>query len=175
MPLIDLTGQRFGRLTVKCRSELNEASGQPQWECVCDCGADKIVRGRHLRQEKIVSCGCHARDKARVTGRKTGPINILKAQAAAIDHGMAGTPTHSSWRSMRDRCNRPENASFPYYGGRGITYCEQWDSFTQFLADMGKRPEGKTLDRIDPNGNYEPANCRWATPLEQRANRTDST
>ena len=84
--------------------------------------------------------------------------------------GVKGTPTHNSWRAMRQRCRIA-----PYYAGRGISVCERWDKFENFLADMGERPEGTTLDRINPDGNYEPNNCRWATHHEQQLNRRDRT
>jgi len=90
-------------------------------------------------------------------------------------HGHYGSPTYVSWKKMKQRCSDPNDVGHPRYGGRGITVCERWlgpDGFVNFLADMGERPEGKTLDRIDPDGNYEPGNCRWATPKEQRANRS---
>ena len=81
------------------------------------------------------------------------------------------SPTYRTWDSMIGRCTRPSNASYPRYGGKGITVCERWRVFENFLADMGDRPEGRTLDRIDPSGNYEPGNCRWLTPKEQLARR----
>jgi hypothetical protein len=82
------------------------------------------------------------------------------------------TPTHISWRSMIHRCEDENHENYPYYGGRGVTICGRWrKSFASFLSDMGERPEGTTIDRIDPGGNYEPGNCRWATEEVQQANR----
>lgn len=81
------------------------------------------------------------------------------------------TPTYYSWVNMRARCKYPYHTAFKYYGARGITVCERWEVFANFLEDMGERPEGMSLDRIDPDGNYEPSNCRWATNEEQLANR----
>jgi hypothetical protein len=86
-------------------------------------------------------------------------------------HGMGDSPTYSSWSSMKQRCNNPSAARYRDYGGRGISYCERWELFDNFHADMGLRPWGKSLDRIDVNGNYEPANCRWATQSEQSKNQ----
>jgi hypothetical protein len=91
-------------------------------------------------------------------------------------HNGGPTPTYRSWQAMRQRCTNPTNASWAHYGGRGITVCERWqDSFESFLADMGERPTGRTLDRVDVDGNYEPGNCRWATPLEQARNKRPRT
>jgi hypothetical protein len=86
---------------------------------------------------------------------------------------MAGTPTYFSWEGMIQRCTNRRYPKWENYGGRGITVCDRWKSFVNFLADMGERPDGKTLDRIDNDGNYEPDNCRWATLQEQRANQRE--
>ncbi len=99
---------------------------------------------------------------------------MFGATNPAYTHGhTAGkfSPEYYTWASMRTRCTNPNHSSFKNYGARGITVCPQWASFEQFLADMGPRPEGKTLDRIDTSGNYEPSNCRWATYSEQGSNR----
>lgn len=86
-------------------------------------------------------------------------------------HGMTGTPTYRAWAAMKNRCQNPRNVKFPRYGGRGIRVCLRWSmSFSTFLSDMGKKPTGKSIDRIDNDGNYEPGNCRWATPKQQSAN-----
>lgn len=86
-------------------------------------------------------------------------------------HGGYGTPTYASWASMIQRCKNPNRPNYAWYGGRGVRICAAWEKFENFLRDMGERPAGRTLDRLDPDGHYEPANCRWATKLEQSRNR----
>lgn len=105
--------------------------------------------------------------------RRHGDPLVSLGVGRRVRHGQAKarTRTYRTWYSMRNRCNNPSNRNYRLYGGRGITVCERWDLFENFLADMGERPEGRSIDRIDPDGNYEPSNCRWATPKEQIHNR----
>ncbi len=147
-------GARFGRLIVLSASGLTRWK-ERLWTCACDCGLTAVVQGKNLRKGTM-SCGC------------LGPI---LASALRTKHGKRRSREYSSWRSMRDRCLRITSKDYPSYGGRGITICEKWDSFEQFLVDMGPRPDGLTLERLDVNGNYEPGNCAWATPREQQRNR----
>lgn len=106
-------------------------------------------------------------------GRFGIPVRERSEAVTVHGHTWHGgfSPTYMSWKGMHQRCRNPSQQSWKYYGGRGIVVCERWRSFENFLADMGERPEDRTLDRIDPYGNYEPANCRWATAVEQRRNR----
>lgn len=144
---IDLVGQRFGLLTVE---RVEPLRGRRAWRCRCDCGGSVVVATGALRSGNSKSCGCRKRS---VLGEST------------ITHGGCGTPTYGSWKAMHSRCR-----SHPRYVGR-IKVCARWDSFENFLADMGERPKGTSLDRWpDNHGNYEPGNCRWATPIEQGRN-----
>lgn len=157
-PLINLVGQRFGRLTVVSRDGLK--SGKPAWECVCDCGTVKSYRASDLRLGQVLSCGCLRNERVREAIEIHGHD---RRSGASSEYGI--------WTAMKARCNNPNNPDYQHYGGRGISVCASWQQdFRAFLSDMGRRPTGKTLDRIDVNGNYEPGNCRWATWPEQRRN-----
>ncbi len=149
-------GDRFGILSV-----IEMIGGRDKkYLCRCDCGTIKSVLGSALRNGDARSCGC----------------GIRRALSARFTrHGHAGkikTPTYSSWKSMHDRCKKPHHKAYADYGGRGITICERWQKFENFLADMGERPNGTSLDRFPNNdGNYEPGNCRWADKYQQANNR----
>ncbi len=109
-----------------------------------------------------------------VTFDREARANMSRARLGntnARTHGMAGTRVHNSWRDMKSRCSNPNAPNWKYYGGRGVSYDPRWETFEGFYADMGDRPAGATLDRIDPEGDYTPENCRWATPRQQRANQ----
>jgi hypothetical protein len=177
--LVSLVGQRFGRLLVKEFSGL-DASGRSLWLCVCNDGNEIVAKSGLLRRGSTQSCGCLRKEVVVANGRR-GATKITGERNGGFKHGATAnnsiTSEYQSWRSMISRCTNPRTINYLYYGGRGITICERWQGehgFENFLADMGPRPEGQTIDRKEVKGNYEPGNCRWATPKEQIDNRRNS-
>lgn len=149
--VLDISGQRSGKLIALKRSHIK--GNKTFWQCKCDCGNISVHYLGHLRSGTTTSCGC----KHRTLG------------------GLSKTKTYKSYSNMMRRCYNVKLPHYKRYGGGGITVCKRWrDSFLNFLKDMGERPEGKTLDRIDSKGNYNKKNCRWATPVEQGRNKKNN-
>lgn len=156
--LIDITGQRFGRLVALHRVPATGQSRQARWRCRCDCGDETEVVSDKLRRSLIKSCGCLFLEVARQTHRT---------------HGASYTPTYVTWEAMKARCCNPKHPKYKTYGAKGIYICDEWlGSFEAFLRDMGERPEGLTIERKDPFGPYTPGNCVWADSKTQGRNRT---
>lgn len=153
-----MIGQRFGRWEVVAKAE--NRNKKKRWLCKCDCGNEAIVIQDGLKRGASKSCGCLARE--------------LVSQRF-YKHGLSAHPIHGVWSAMKCRCSNPNYKEYHLYGGRGISVCEHWDSFDNFINDMGLPPfKSAQLDRIDSNGNYEPKNCRWVSPAANSRNRRNN-
>lgn len=158
MRALELTGVRFGRYVVLRRTTITKR-GNIKWLCRCDCGVIKEVQGGNLRSGNTISCGRYCKD-------------------APMKHGhcrkrtSGNSPEYNSWANMKKRCSNHNDSEYHRYGGRGIMVCPRWrHDFLAFLTDIGRKPSPKhSVDRIDPDGNYSPENCKWSTPLEQSVN-----
>ncbi len=158
---IDLSEQRFGKLTVLKRAE-NSKNGLVRLLCRCDCGKEKIVQYGNLKNGHTQSCGC---------------LNIEKIIQRSTKHGHYNDKTYQSWKSIIQRCTNQSYNYWKDYGGRGITVCKRWsgkNGFIHFLEDMGERPRGKSIDRKNNNKNYCKSNCRWATRSQQQRNKRNN-
>ena len=155
----DLTGQKFGMMTVLQRMT-NNPYGVPLYLCRCDCGTEKIVRGDYLRKFHKPSCGC---------------INRAIRSKSRRTHGFEYHPLTPIWRAMMSRCENPNNKDYKHYGGRGITVCERWHKLENFIEDMAPTYKpGLQLDRTDNEKGYSPENCRWVTQQENARNKRNT-
>jgi hypothetical protein len=156
---IDIAGQRFGLLTVQRRADRPDST-RAWWHCLCDCGQPTVTMGKYLRCGDTRSCGC-LQTQYRSCGnyKHGGAVQGLSRE-------------YRCWRDMKERCSNPNKRNYRWYGALGVTVCDRWrKNFPAFLADMGPCPPKHSLDRIDPFGNYEPDNCRWADWTTQCANK----
>lgn len=144
--MLDLTGRVFGRLTVE------GYAGRGSWICSCSCGGKSKILTSNLTGGNSQSCGCVRKE------------NRFK-------HGMSKHPVYHAWQAMIQRCENPNDAAYRNYGGRGIVVCEEWHDFGRFIADMGNRPKGFQIDRIDNELGYNPENCRWVSSKTNRNNQ----
>lgn len=154
--IADITGQKIGRWTVIGLGEPTKYGGT-RWNVKCDCGTARAVAQWALTHGQSNSCGCNCMSKTKVL--------------TAEDKRLRKTRAYVSWVAMIKRCQKPTSSHYSYYGGRGIVVCERWQEFNNFFADMGEVPVGRSLERKDVNGNYEPSNCIWASSVEQSRNR----
>jgi hypothetical protein len=161
---IDMIGKKCGRLTVLSKA-LSGKTGSgttfSRWNCICECGNEAVASGSNLRKGVTQSCGCFKKERMSEGNITHGHSKVGKL-----------SPTYRIWAGIKARCFIPSGKNYKNYGGRGITMSDEWrSSFDAFLRDMGERPEGLSLDRINNDGNYEIGNCRWATRKEQANNK----
>lgn len=153
---IDITGQRFGRLTAVAPTEQRQ-SGSVLWTVLCDCGESRLVNSYSLRKGETRSCGCL---RSETSARRLAGLPLRRTHGYAP--GDSKSPTYISWINMKQRCQNPARGSYEYYGGAGVKVCDRWQSFENFLADMGERPSlDHCLCRENDSGDYEPGNVVW--------------
>lgn len=160
---IDLSGMKFGRLTV-LEFAFNK-SRRSYWKCKCECGNHKIIEGYKLKTGHTKSCGCLSRE------------NFEKLKNMSIKHNLCNTRLYRAWINMKNRCYNKKLKEYKNYGGRGIKVCDEWKNdflvFYKWSIENGYSDD-LTIDRIDVNGNYEPSNCRWTTIEIQANNKTNN-
>lgn len=157
----NMAGQKFSRLLALCYAGCKRYTGKAYWVCACDCGRLKFVQGTSLRSGVIQSCGCLQKERAAKACSETGKLRLHK-----IKHGHSPesgkSPEYTCWDGMVQRTTNPNFKHWKYYGGRGIMLCDRWrESFSNFLHDMGSKPAGHEIHRLNHNGGYEPGNCVW--------------
>lgn len=162
MNLIDLSGNKYGSLTVIRQGphHISPSRNQVTWICICDCGNVTTVQRNSLRSGTTVSCGC-AREDGAIKRRGLGYYNKIEYQ---------------TWHRMKQRCYNEDNQDYKAYGGRGIAICDRWlNSFDDFFSDMGRRPDNcNSIDRINNDGDYDPSNCRWSNDYQQSRNKSNN-